>query len=96
MAKDHVIQIRLDKEQHDKIQSEANGCNMTVSAYSRNKLISSQQSQFDLTDKQRMMKILSEMCNGVNFVCDVIGDEYSQICEMLEKGVGEICHILKL
>lgn len=96
MAKDRVIPIRLDKEQHEKIKSEADGFNMTVSAYSRYKLLSSWQSQYDLTDKRRIMEILSDMCNAVNVVCDVIGDEYPQVCETIEKGVGEICHILKL
>lgn len=51
-------------------------------------------SSYALPDKQQVMKILSDISNTVNNICEIWGEDCPEICDSLEKGVSEICHIL--
>lgn len=93
MTKEKILNLRVTLQQYEKIQRSAASYSMKISEYARH-IMTTDTSSCALYDKQQIMEVLSDISNTVNNICEILGEDYPDICDSLEKGVSEICHIL--
>lgn len=93
MTKEKILNLRVTPQQYEKIQQSAASCSMKISEYARH-MMTTDTSNYALSDKQHVMEILSDISNTVNNICEILGEDHPDICDSLEKEVSEICRIL--
>ena len=93
MTKEKILNVRVTPQQYEKIQQSAASSSMKISEFARH-MMTTDTSSYTLYDKQHVMEILSDISNIANNICEILGEDYPEICDSLEEGVSEICRIL--